>query len=119
MGAIFSRVKLSKRQVILLIVFMLVAAIAEMMLPTMLANMIDGGVAQNSKTMIFTLAIVMAVMAVLACAASVISTRLSAKISTKFAADLRREIFYQVQGFSAAETDKFGTDNTAFQAERT
>lgn len=109
MGAIFSRVKLSKRQVILLIVFMLVAAIAEMMLPTMLANMIDGGVAQNSKTMIFTLAIVMAVMAVLACAASVISTRLSAKISTKFAADLRREIFYQVQGFSAAETDKFGT----------
>ena len=37
------------------------------------------------------------------------ATVLSAKVSTKFAADLRREIFHQVQDFSAAEMERFGT----------
>ncbi len=37
------------------------------------------------------------------------ATVLSAKVSTKFAADLRREIFHQAQDFSAAEMERFGT----------
>ena len=37
------------------------------------------------------------------------ATVLSAKVSTRFAADLRHEIFHQVQSFSAAEMERFGT----------
>lgn len=109
MREIFSRVKLSPKQVVGLILFMLATASAEMMLPTLLAGMIDRGIGSKSKSVIFTIAIVMAVMALVACLANIAATRLSAKISTRFAADLRREIFHKVQTFSAAETDKFGT----------
>lgn len=109
MGKILSRVSLNKKHIISLLLFMLVASVAEMMLPTLLAGMIDNGIGGNSRTVIYTVAIVMAVMALLACIANITATRLSAKISTKFAADVRHEIFYQVQTFSTAEMDKFGT----------
>lgn len=109
MRTIFSRIKLKRKYVVGLIFFMLAAAVAEMMLPTMLAQMIDKGIPSGSKSLIYTIAIVMAVMAVVACGANIATTRLSAKISTRFGADLRREVFRQVQSFSAAEMDKFGT----------
>ncbi len=109
MKAILSRVKINKKHIILLLLFMLAAAIAEMMLPTMLAKMIDTGIAESSRSVIFTIAIVMGVMALLSCIANIAATTLSAKISTKFAADIRSEIFCKVQDFSAAEMDKFGT----------
>ncbi len=51
----------------------------------------------------------MAVMAAVTCVANVITTALSAKISTGFAAGLRREIFHKVQDLSAADMDRFGT----------
>lgn len=109
MRTIMSHVKLNKRHIFLLFLFILIASLAEMMIPTMLANMIDGGVAEGSKSVIFTIAIIMAVMALLSCIANITATTLSAKISTKFAADVRSEIFCKVQDFSAAEMDKFGT----------
>ncbi|MCM1166944.1 MAG: ABC transporter ATP-binding protein/permease [Lachnospiraceae bacterium] len=109
MGTILSKVKLNKKYIVMLLIFMLIASVAEMMLPTLLANMIDDGVGGENKGVIFTLAVIMAVMAVLACIANIAATKLSAMISTKFAADVRREIFYRVQSFSASEMDKFGT----------
>lgn len=41
----------------------------------------------------------MATLAILGCLFNMAATVLSAKVSTKFAADLRREIFHQVQDF--------------------
>lgn len=108
MGTILSRVKLNKKHIISLLLFMLLASVAEMMLPTLLAGMIDNGIGGNSRAVIFTVAIVMEVMAFLACIVNITATKLSAKISTKFAANIRHEIFYQMQSFSSAEMDKFG-----------
>ena len=109
MRAILSRVKLNKKQIVGLLLLTLVASVAEMLLPTMLASMIDTGIPQGSKSYIFTFAIIMGALAILACLTNVAATRISAKISTKFAADVRREIFHKVQDLSAAEIDKFGT----------
>lgn len=52
-------------------------------------------------------------MAAILCAANVAVIVLSAKISTKFAADIRAEIFHKAQGFFAAETDRFGVASLA------
>lgn len=109
MRTIFSRVKLEGKALVGLVLFMLATSVAEMMLPTLLAGIIDNGIASGSRSMIFTIATVMAVMAVIACGANIAATRISARISTKFGADLRREVFHHVQTFSASEMDKFGT----------
>ena len=109
MGTILSRVSISKKHVVWLLVLMLVSSVTEMMLPTLLASMIDRGIAEASRSLIVVTAVVMAVMAAVTCVASIVTTVLSAKISTRFAADLRKQIFYKVQELSAADMDRFGT----------
>ena len=109
MAAIFSRVKLSGRRVAGLLIFMLLSAVASMLLPTALAGMIDTGVSGESREAIIVIALVMAALSLLSCLFNILATVLSARISTSFAAGLRREIFHKVQGFSAAEMDAFGT----------
>ena len=109
MITIFKRVKISPKKVIALVIFMLVASITQMLLPTFISKMIDEGVSQDNKSLIITLAIVMIVLSLIACFTNIIGTNISASITTKFSADLRKEIFDKVQGFSAAEIDKFGT----------
>lgn len=109
MGTIFSRVKLSGKQVFALLALMLLSAVTAMLLPTALASMIDVGVAQENRSAILIIAAMMAVLALLGCLFNIAATVLSARISTKFAADLRREVFHRVQDLSAAEVEKFGT----------
>lgn len=109
MGTIFSRVRLSGRRVAGLLIFMLLSAVAAMLLPTALASMIDVGVTGESRSAIAVIAVIMAALSLLACLFNILATVLSAKISTKFAADLRSEIFARVQSFSAAEMNAFGT----------
>ena len=93
MGTIFSRVKLSGKHVAALLALMLLSAVTAMLLPTALASMIDIGVAGENRNTILIIAAVMATLAILGCLFNMAATVLSAKVSTKFAADLRRELF--------------------------
>ena len=109
MKTIFSKVKLKGRQIMLLSVLVLFAAVAEMMLPSLLAQMINSGVTDSSQSTIFILAAVMAGVTALACIVNFLSVRIASRISTDFSATLRKQVFEKVQSFSAAELDKFGT----------
>lgn len=109
MKTIFTKARLRGRQIVLLSVLILAAAVGEMLLPSLLAQMINNGVAEGSESMIVTFALVMAGITVLACTVNYLGVRIAARISTDFAAGLREQIFEKVQGFSAAELDRFGT----------
>lgn len=69
--------------------------------------MINRGVSNSANGMIMTLAFIMAAITVFACIINFFSVKISSRISNRFAADLRAEVFAQVQGFSAAELDRF------------
>ncbi len=109
MKTIFSKVKLKGRRIALLSVLVLAAAVGEMLLPSLLARMINSGVAASSESRILALAAVMAAITALACTVNFLSVRISSRISTDFAAELRSQVFGAVQSFSAAELDRFGT----------
>lgn len=109
MSTIFSRVKLKGRQIAVLSVLVLFAAIAEMMLPSLLAQMINNGVADSSRSAVLSLAAVMTGVTILACIVNFWSVKIASRISTDFSATLRGQVFEKVQSFSAAELDKFGT----------
>ena len=109
MKTIFSKVRLNGRQIAGLSFLILLSAIGQMLLPSLLAQMINGGVAVSSERMILDLAVVMAVITVFACLVNLASVRLASGIATDFAAGLRGAVFDRVQTFSAAEMDKFGT----------
>lgn len=108
MRTIFSKIKLNKCQVTILSALVLLSAVGEMLLPSLLAQMINSGVANAKNRLIFTLAGIMAGITVLACIINFLSVKLAARISTDFSARLRGEVFDKVQSFSAAELDRFG-----------
>ena len=108
MKTILSRVKFNKKQMTAMITFAIIASVAQMVAPMLISKMIDG-VSGNNKTTIIILAVVMILLSVLACVTNIVSTNIAAKLTTRFSADLRKEIFYKVQSFSAVEVDKFGS----------
>lgn len=109
MRTIFSKVRLSSRQIAGLSVLVLMSAVGEMLLPSLLAQMINGGVSSGSKRTIWVLAGIMAVITAFSCIINFLSVKMASCISTDFAARLRGAVFEQVQKFSSAEMDKFGT----------
>lgn len=109
MRTIFSKVKLKGSQILLLCLLILFAAVGEMMLPSLLAQMINSGGVDSSRNTILILAAVMAGVTALAAIVNFLSVRIASRISTGFSAQLRSRIFEKVQSFSAAELDRFGT----------
>ncbi|MBQ3811872.1 MAG: ABC transporter ATP-binding protein [Kiritimatiellae bacterium] len=109
MNEIFSRIKVSGRQVATVVAFVVVASVAQMAIPSMLGAMIDKGVGEGRAGLVAGIAVAMVVLSVVACAVNIAAARLAASVTTKFSADLRAELFHKVQTFSAAEIDKFGT----------
>ena len=109
MKTIFSKVRLSRKQIAGLTVLILLSAIGQMMLPSLLAQMINGGVAVSSPSAIRVLAVIMVAITVCSCLINLASVRVASAISTDFAAKLRGVVFDRVQTFSSAEMDKFGT----------
>ena len=105
----FSKVRLSRKQIAGLTVLILLSAIGQMMLPSLLAQMINGGVAVGSPSAIRVLAVIMVAITVCSCLINLASVRVASAISTDFAAKLRGVVFDRVQTFSSAEMDKFGT----------
>lgn len=102
-------VKLDLRQVVALLALTLVGAATEMGLPTLLALMIDNGIATGTREVIAGVAAAMVALALAGFASSLAATVISARISTTLAADLRSKVFRKVQSFSSADMDRFGT----------
>lgn len=111
MLAIFSRIKMRPRQIWAVVLFVLFSTTSQMMIPTLVSSMINNGVSGNNQGLIIRLALIMVGLAIFACAMTIFSARISARITTSFSADLRKEVFHKVQTFSAAEIDKFGTSS--------
>ncbi len=110
MKTIFSKVKLKGHWILLLSILVLFAAVAEMMLPSLLATMINSGVTSSSRSAVFILSAVMAGVTILACIVNFLSVKIASRISTDFSAALRGQVFEKVQSFSlAAELNRFGT----------
>lgn len=109
MKTIFSRVKLKKNQLIGIFSLVLLSAVGQMLLPSFLAQMISKGVAEGRIPTIWMYGAIMAGVTVCSYIISCLSVKLGSYISTDFAAQLRGQVFSQVQDFSAAEIDRFGT----------
>lgn len=90
-------------------VLMLVEVAGEVVMPKLLAGMIDVGIPQGDTAYIARLGLYMAGMALIMMAGGVGGAYFSAKASVSFAAALRKDAFTKVQEFSFANIDKFST----------
>ena len=88
---------------------MIVEVIGEVVLPKLMANIINVGVANGSVGYITGTGALMILVALLRMAGGVGGAYFGAKAAVSFAADLRKDAFDKVQTFSFANLDQFST----------
>lgn len=78
-------------------------------LPALMANIVNEGIAAEDMHIIYLVGVEMLGCAVLAAAAALLASYLSARIGTALARDIRAAIFRQILSFSILDIDKFST----------
>lgn len=87
---------------------MIVEVIGEIVMPKFLAGIINNG-ADKGISYSVTMSLLMILVALIMMAGGVGGAYFGGKASVNFAADLRRDIYKKVQGFSFANIDKFSS----------
>ena len=90
-------------------IFVIFSAILEVTLPKITANLINNGIANGDISYIVKQSILMMVIALVTMVSSVLGAIFAVNASTRFGANLRRDIFARVQKYSFANLDHLTT----------
>ncbi|HHX30338.1 MAG TPA: ABC transporter ATP-binding protein, partial [Clostridiaceae bacterium] len=86
-----------------------IESILEIIIPTLMAFMIDYGINESNMPYVLRIGLVMVAAAMVSLLTGVLSGRYAAVAATGFARNLRQDMFYNVQNFSFSNIDKFST----------
>lgn len=89
--------------------FKLLEALFELLVPIVMASVIDVGIANNDKSHVYKMCILIAFLGLVGLTCSLIAQYFSAKASVGFATKVRSRLFKHIQSFSFTETDNIGT----------
>lgn len=106
---LLKEVKEFKRASIATPLFMILEVLMEMVIPFLMASIIDDGVNAGDINHIYRVGGLMVVAALVGLFAGMAGGRFGAKASTGFARNLRESMFNRIQTFSFANIDKFST----------
>ena len=98
-----------KKGSILTILLSILEAAFEILIPLRMADLIDQGIEPGEMAAVWKLGTIILVFAVLQLLTGVLSAHVAAKTSVGFSANLRQDMYDNVQTFSFSNIDKFST----------
>lgn len=98
-----------KRGSILTILLSILEAAFEILIPLRMADLIDQGIDLGNMTAVWKFGIAILIFAALQLLTGVLSAHIAAKTSVGFSANLRQDMYDNVQTFSFSNIDKFST----------
>ena len=98
-----------KKQTILTPISVAIEVILEVIVPYLMALLIDEGIYKSSMDNTIKIGIALVAFTILSLAFGAISGLYAAKAGSGFAKNLRKDLYYKVQNFSFANIDKFST----------
>ena len=104
-------IKEYKKDSILTPIFVIFEVIMEVVIPYLMAKIIDIGVQNGDLNYIFKIGAILVVSAFLSLTFGMLSGRFAAKASSGFAKNLRKGMFYNIQNYSFTNIDKFSTSS--------
>lgn len=110
MKKLFEYLKDYRRDAILAPTFKLLEAFFDLLVPLVVAKIIDVGIAQNNHTYIVHMVIVMVILAVAGLTSSITAQFFAARSSVGCVTDMRQGLFDHIQKFTYSELDQIGTD---------
>lgn len=100
-----------KKDSILTPIFMLGEVLMEVLIPLMMANLIDFGIEAGDMAYIWKIGLFLVLSSVVSLAFGALSGRSAARASAGFASNLRKDMYYNVQKFSFSNIDKFSASS--------
>ena len=107
LSTLAGEIKQYKLPAVLTPVFVVLEVLMEVLIPFVIADLLDKGVELGNYDVIIELGIVLIILALLALVFGILAGRTSAVASAGFAKNLRRAVFSNVQKFSFANIDKY------------
>ncbi len=104
-----AQIKEYKKVSVMTPVFMVLEVVFEMLIPFLMASIIDDGVEAGNMQHIYAVGAVMVAAALCGLFCGVMGGKYGARASTGFAKNLRQAMFENIQTFSFASLDKFST----------
>lgn len=98
-----------KRDSILTPICMIIEVIMEMVMPILMASIVDQGINSSNMAHIYKIGFLMVVCALIGLWGGLMGAKLASRASTGFARNIRRGMFSNIQTFSFANIDKFST----------
>lgn len=98
-----------KKYAILTPIVMLGEVIMEVLIPFVMACIVDYGIGKGDISYTVKMGVLMAVMAIFSLACGALGGKFAAKAGMGFAKNVRKKLFDKVQDFSFANVDKFST----------
>ena len=91
--------------------FVALEVVLEVIIPLLMANLIDDGIYQGEMNLVYKIGIELIICAILSLIFGMLSGMFAAKASSGFAKNLRQDLYYKVQTFSFSNIDKFSTSS--------
>lgn len=98
-----------KKQAFLAPVLVTLEVLLEVLIPLLMANIIDIGIMEGNMDYIIKMGIVLVIMAMLSLAFGAKAGQVAAVAAAGYAKNLRHDIFYKIQEFSFGNIDHFST----------
>ena len=106
-----AQIKEFKKDSLMTPVFMILEVIMEMIIPLLMASIIDDGVNAGNMNHIYKVGAYMVVAAIIGLWAGMMGAKYGARASTGFARNLRKAMFENIQTFSFSNIDKYSTSS--------
>ena len=98
-----------KRDTVITPVFTVLEVVAELLVPFVIASLIDKGIEAGNLRNVYLYGALMIVLAFFGLAFGILAGRFAASASSGFACNLRQSMFENIQTFSFSNIDKFST----------
>ena len=99
-----------KKEAVLAPLFKMLEATFELIVPLVMAAVIDVGIGNGHRTYVIHMCLVLILLGIVGLASSITAQYFAAKAATGFATELRHAFFAHVQQLSFAQMDTIGTD---------
>lgn len=108
---VLSYLKNYKWSAIFATIFIMINSAMQLILPSMMADIMNNGIANGKLIYIYIMGFLMIIAAVFGVFAAVLSSYFSSKASTGFGKELRRAVFLKAESLSQCDIDKIGVSS--------
>ncbi len=111
MSNLYPYLKKYKKHLVLGPIFKLLEAIFELIVPYVMARLIDEGINNANKTFIFEMGGILVLLSVVGLAAALFCQYVASRCSQGFGTELRNVLFYHINTLSMSKSDEYGVSS--------